>query len=223
MIPTLVLTRPAPQSREIAAALGGSVPVIISPVMRIMAADACPDLTRYDGVVLTSANALGFVPALGGKPAWCVGKRTAAAASEAGADVRLVARDADDLVLRFNGVGPLIHLRGAHARGRVAERLNTAGIETDEAVVYRQQSLDLTPFAKAALSGDARVVLPLYSPRSARLVAAQIGTVGSALAAIAMSDAVARTWEEATGQAAEVAVTPTGDAMLAAIRKALRG
>lgn len=222
MTPTLVLTRPAPQSDEIAAALGGSVPVIVSPVMRIMAADACPDLSVYDGIVLTSANALGFAPALSGKPAWCVGKRTAAAAEEAGADVRLAARDADDLVLRFNGVGPLIHLRGAHARGQIAERLNAAGIETDEAVIYRQEALDLTPDARAALAGDASVVLPLYSPRSARLVAAQIGKLGPALVAIAMSDAVARAWQESTGHAAEVADAPTGDAMLGAIRSALR-
>lgn len=221
MTTTLVLTRPEAQSREIAAALGKSVPVIISPVMQIVAAGRVPEIADYAGVVLTSANALAHAPDLRGKPAYCVGERTAQAARKAGAEIRLVARDADDLVARFEGPGPLLHLRGEHVRGHIAERLRSAGIETDSMVVYRQESLPLTPEAKAVIEGPNPVVLALYSPRSASLVGERIGRPGPALHTIAMSEAVARAWHAQTGGEAEVVPVPTGDAMLTAMRSAL--
>lgn len=221
MTPTLVLTRPEAQSREIAVALGDDVPVIVSPVLQIVPAGPVPDLRNYAGLIFTSANALAFVPGLDGTPVYCVGERTADAARAAGADVRLIARNADDLVARFSGAGPLLHLRGEHARGEIAERLNLAGIETHETVVYRQESLPLTHDARAALEGSRPVVLPLYSPRSATLVGDQLGAVGPAVLVIAMSAAVAAAWSEATGGVAEVVSAPTGEALLSHIRRAI--
>jgi uroporphyrinogen-III synthase len=223
MTPTLVLTRPELQSREIAEALGEDVPTIVSPILRIVAADPCPDLDGYAGVVLTSANALAFTPALEGVPVWCVGPRTAEAAEARGAVVQQVAPDANELVARFEGTGPLVHLRGAHARGDVAERLSLAGIETDVAVIYRQEPVALTAAAKAALGGADPVIVPLYSPRSARLVGKAASPLGPHVTAIAMSDAVAEAWREATGHGSQVAQAPTGSAMLAMIQAALRG
>lgn len=221
MTPTLVLTRPEAQSREIAAALGGYVPVVISPVMQIVAAGRAPSISDYAGVVLTSTNALAHAPDLRGKPAYCVGERTAQAARTAGAEVRLVALDADDLVARLTGNGPLLHLRGEHARGDIAQRLSSAGIETDSIVVYRQEALPLLAEAKAALEGEGPAILPLYSPRTASLVGERIMHVGPALQVIAMSQAVAEAWRAATGGSAEVVPAPTGEAMLSALRSAL--
>ncbi|HHS94609.1 MAG TPA: uroporphyrinogen-III synthase, partial [Rhodobacterales bacterium] len=204
----LVLTRPEMQSREIAAALGPEVAAIISPVMRIVAKTDLPDLGPYSGVILTSANGVVSGLDLTKKRAYCVGKRTAQAATEAGADLRLTARDADDLVSRIEGPGPLLHLRGEHARGHIAERLNSAGLETHEAVVYAQEALPLIREALDALAGDAPVVLPLYSPRSARLIGAQIGMLGGQVRTIAMSAAVAKEWAQTTGGAALIVPVP---------------
>lgn len=222
MTPTLVLTRPEAQSRDIAARLGAGLDVIISPAMRITASGECHDVLPYAGVVLTSANAVAFAPDLRGKPVWCVGEKTAQAAQAAGAEVRLVARDADDLVARLKAEGPLLHLRGEHARGGIAERLTSAGIETEEAVVYRQEALPLSKEALAVIAGDGPVVLPVYSPRSAKLVGRQIGRLGASVAVIAISAAVAEAWQAETGVPAQVVPEPNGDAMLAAIRAALR-
>jgi uroporphyrinogen-III synthase len=221
MTPTLVLTRPDAQSREIVAALGQTVPVIVSPIMRILPAGMALDIGRYAGVVLTSANALAHAPDLRGLAAWCVGRRTAEAAQAAGAEVRLVARDADDLVAQIKDAGPLVHLRGEHARGNVAKRLNLAGIDTDEVVIYRQEALPLSAEAKAIIEGAGPVVLPLYSPRSAKLLGEQIAAVGPRVRTIAMSAAVAEAWREATGEDADVAPAPTGEEMLMRIKAAL--
>lgn len=222
MTATLVLTRPDPQARALADALDVAGPVIISPILEIVDGGAEPDLSRYAGVVLTSANAVRFAPGLDGMTAHCVGAGTAASARDAGAQIGVVAADADRLVAALTGPGPLLHLRGEHARGSVAQRLTEADIQTDELVVYRQLARPLTARARAMLEGEEAVVLPLYSPRSARLVATAVTRIGSNVRTIAMSPAVADAWREATGRAAEICAAPTGAEMQRRIETAMR-
>ena len=221
MTPTLVLTRPEAQSRALAARLGLETRIIVAPIMEIRCGGDVPELGRYAGVILTSANAVRCAPPLTGVRAHCVGERTAAAATEAGAEIITVARNADELVSRVSGPGPLVHLRGEHVRGNVAKRLQIAGIETDEVVLYRQVARPLSDAARRALEGDDPVVLPLYSPRSARLTGADLRP-GPALHVVAMSVAVAEAWAETTGGEAEICESPTGEAMRARIVAALQ-
>lgn len=211
--PTVILTRPREASERVAAALSG-IDVIVSPVTEIEGTGASVDPAEFAGLILTSAHAVSFVPDLAGVPVYCVGVRTAEAS---GGDVRLVARDADDLVQRIEAEGPLLHARGRETRGEVAERLNSAGIETHECEVYAQIARDLSPEAKAALEGQDRVILPLWSPRSAERVANQLATIGSNLHVIALSPAVAAAWASATGGRSEVCTDPNGDEMIARI------
>jgi uroporphyrinogen-III synthase len=220
-LPTLVLTRPEAQSRALASALDGKARIIVAPIMEIVCAETLPDLGPYAGFILTSANAVRCGLPLTGKRVFCVGASTAAAAREAGAEIATVAQDADELVDRVTGPGPLLHLRGAHARGAVARRLTEAGTQTGEAIVYAQAACALTDAARRAIEGGEAAVLPLFSPRSARLVGATVRP-GPALHAIAMSPAVARAWTESTGGEAEICAAPTGDAMLGRIVAALR-
>ncbi len=221
MTPTLVLTRPETQSRALAASLRAEIRVIVAPILEISCTGEVPELARYSGVILTSASAVTCAPPLAGHPAHCVGARTAAAAAAAGAEVVTVALDADELTRRISGPGPLVHLRGEHARGFVAQRLARAGIETDEVIIYRQVARRLSPEACEAIAGDAPAVLPLYSPRSARLVGDGLRP-GPHLHAIAMSPAVAEAWAVATGGKAEICASPTGEAMRERIVAALQ-
>ncbi len=221
MRPILVLTRPEAQSRAFADSLDVAARVIISPILEIRCCDDVAVLAPYAGIILTSANAVGCAPPLGNVQVHCVGEQTAAAAKAAGAEIVTIARDADDLVHRVSGTGPLLHLRGEHARGDVAERLTQRGIETSEVVVYRQVACPLSSDARQALAGDDPVVLPLFSPRSAQLVGAETH-LGSSLQVLAMSAAVAKAWKQATGRDAEIANVPTGAAMRARIVAALQ-
>lgn len=223
MTSTLVLTRPEAQSRALAVAFADMARVVITPVMEIVGTGVTVDLTGYAGVILTSANAVVFAPDPRGVRVFCVGGKTAEAARAEGAEVALVAEDADDLVARCTGPGPLLHLRGEHARGDVAERLSSAGIETHEAVLYRQEERALTEEALGLLTGNAPVVLPLFSPRSAELVGAQVGTPGPGVRVLAMSPAVAERWQAVTGGSAEVCARPTGEEMRERIAAILRG
>ncbi|GGD21072.1 uroporphyrinogen-III synthase [Sinisalibacter lacisalsi] len=224
MTATLLLTRPEAQSRAFSKPFEDVADLVIAPVMDIVGTGALPALTEYRGVILTSANALRFVPRLQGVPAWCVGARTAEAARAHGADIMRVADDAESLLTGFDGAGPLLHIRGEHARGNVAERLTSSGIETHEVVIYRQEERKLTDRARALIQGEDEVILPLFSPRSAALVGSQVVRVGPGLVVIAMSPAVAEAWHEATGaEAVEVCARPTSEEMRNRVARRLRG
>lgn len=210
--PTLLLTRPLASSRWLAGRFDG--PVVISPVMRIVPLpfDRAA-LADAPGVVLTSAHA---VPAAGpgrGRPAICVGARTAAMARRAGFRVTEGPGDAAGL-LPLIAAGPpgLVHPHGRH----VAQRLPVPGV-----AVYDQQALPLTPKARALLQGAGPVILPVFSPRSAGLVADQARDARAPLWLVAISPAAMAAW---TGPADRrlLADAPSGRAMEDAIRRIAR-
>lgn len=217
-LPTLVLTRPEVASRRVAEQYAG--PVVISPVLRIESAGAMVDPRDYAGVILTSANAVAALPDLAGLPAYVVGARTAAVC---GAKVQLVARDAEDLIKRIRAQGPLLHAHGRETRGDIADRLTSAGIETHSVVVYDQIALPLNREARDVLSLGDPAILPLWSPRSATLVGEQTGGVPASVRVIALSEAVAEAWREATGAQAHICPAPSGEAMMLQIDAAARG
>lgn len=226
MNPWLILTRPEAQARGFLAALDHDGPLVISPVMKIVATGPVPDLSAYAGLILTSANAAGLVPGLAGRTVHCVGARTAETVRAAGAEIGRVAHDADDLVAQLvarpGTAGPLLHLHGQHSRGAIADRLNSAGIETDEAVIYDQSPLPLSPEAVALIEGEEPVVLPVFSPRSARLLRAAVSRVGPRVVVVAISPAAGAAWGPATGHDLRICAAPTGEEMQAEVARALR-
>ena len=181
--PTLLLTRPAPQSQRFAAevlAAVGPLPMVISPLMQAEEVHpTIPDLP-FRAVILTSetgAEAAGRLmrrgqrlPAL----AYCVGGRTAQAARRVGFKTHSAKGDAVSLIalLRAEKIdGPLLHLRGEDSAGDVAQTLTMGGLETHSAVVYAQRPRPLSAEALALLRVDAPVLIPIFSPRSATLLA----------------------------------------------------
>ncbi|WP_371170192.1 uroporphyrinogen-III synthase [Aliiroseovarius sp. 2305UL8-7] len=196
---------------------------ITSPVMEIVATGGTPDLTGSDGVIVTSAHAVRG--SLGGRPAYCVGQRTAEAVRAAGGLVRYQAPDADQLLRWLAGrddVGAVIYMRGSHIATDLCGPLNTAGIPCSEVQTYRQDQLSLSASAIRMLEGEDAAILPLFSARSARLVGHAIAQQGPGLHVITISDAVANAWRDITGGTSEVSAMPTGDAMVDKIVAALR-
>lgn len=227
--PTVLLTRPAEASERFAAQMRarfGDVPVVVSPLMApAFLAPALPD--AWDGVILTSetgARALARLTARRG-PAICVGPRTAAAAAALGWQAEAVGGDAEGLVaaLAARGLaGRWLHARGREAAGDLAARLNAAGAEVAEAVVYAQVAQPLSAEARAVLSAAAPVVVAVFSPRSARLLAAEAGPAPRApLAAVAISPAAAAPVQALARAGLEVAPTPDAAGMLEALGRVL--
>lgn len=218
--PLILLTRPAPQSDRFAAALGLRclISALIAP--RFLA----PDIPPHDALILTSETgaeaARGLLPCR----AYCVGDQTAATARALGFDAISAQGDAEALIalILTTATGPLLHLRGREARGDIAARLTAAGIPTHEVIAYAQEERPLTPEAIIALRGQTPVVAPLFSPRSAALLAAEAVRIGATapLCVVAMSQAVADA-ARALDPAPRVAARPDGNSMLEATRTAL--
>lgn len=223
--PVLLLTRPDALSERVAEVVRNVLPevqIVVSPVMKIEAANAVPALDGYDAVIVTSQSAGRFLPDLSGMKCYVVGAKTSEAVQSKNGEVAAMFETAKDLL-----DGPLVarkalHVRGEYAQGDIAENLNLAGIETDEAIVYRQTPAVLSEQAHQLLESEAPVVLPLYSPRSARLLAEQLDQIGPNLRAIAMSRTVADVWREKTGQNAVVLDAPTSENMHEQILALLR-
>ncbi len=221
---TILLTRPRAASERFLAALedrlGHRVSAVISPVLEIEPVETLPDLSPSDTLIVTAPNA---IEALGGGGALrhrrvrTVGARTAAVAADAGAEAECLGETVNDFVANAGAPedwGHAVHLRGVHSRGELAARLTAQGIPTDEAVIYDQRACPLSRAAQALLAGPAPVVLPLFSPRSARLTAQAIPE-GACLSVVAISAATAEGYDRSDGVA--IAGSPTADAMLTAV------
>ena len=205
----LLLTRPEADSRRLAAMLP-EFEAVISPILRIepVAHDAAR-LRAAQGLVFTSAHAVASAGPGRGRLALCVGGRTAQ-----------VARDAGFVTLEGNGFAEsllpliesaevtLIHPHGRH----LARELPVEGM-----VVYDQIAQPLNKEARDLLAGKVPVLLPLFSPRSARVLDMQTRDCGAELWIVAISPAAAEAWNGPCDRRI-VAASPTAEAMTKAIR-----
>lgn len=227
----LLLTRPRAQSEAFAALLAERLPgrfaVIVGPLIGIVPVAAPLDLTGVQGLAFTSANGVEQFAARTtdrSKPAWCVGAMTAAAAEAAGfqawsadGDMRVLA---DLIAARWRpGAGCVLHLRGRHAAGDLVGRLAEAGIPARAAEIYDQAPQPLATEVVARLAAGQIGVVALFSPRSARLFAAEAEAGGwppGGLTSVSLSAAADAALTIGVGRRV-VAAAPTREGMLAAL------
>jgi uroporphyrinogen-III synthase len=227
--PTLLLTRPRAASERFAAACRRRWPkaeVVIAPLMEIVPTDEPAPGGDYAGMIFTSSNSVAFAGPGNGVPAWCVGERTAAAAKRAGFASVMAGETAADLVTFLAQARPggrILHPHGVHQRGDVAERLTGAGLDVQGHAVYDQRRLPAGPEFAVALRRP-RVIVPLFSPRSAALFAdaarpfLEPGAVDGPWI-VAMSPAVRDALPSGWRQTATVSERPDADAMVAEIAR----
>jgi uroporphyrinogen-III synthase len=167
-----------------------------------------PDSRDFDGILLTSANALRFggegLRALKGLKVYAVGEATAEAAREAGLDVAVTGDGGVEQLLGSTEPSlRLLHLCGADRREPRRARQAITPV-----IVYRANPIE-APDVAAAKDGVALT----HSPRAGKRFAELVGDRASiAIAAIsaAAADAVGSGW-----RVVEVADRPTDDALLA--------
>lgn len=196
----LLLTRPHEAARRFVAllptALTAGLQVIYAPLISVQPLGDDISLHSGESVIFTSSNAVSAADGIAdcsARTAYCLGQRTCQQAAEAGWRARMCGKTADALVadlLQRRLCEPLMHLRGRHARGCIAERLTAAGLTCREQIIYHQPLLALTGEAKSALSASQDIIVPLFSPRTARQFADQC-PAGARNHLIAMSEAVA--------------------------------
>jgi uroporphyrinogen-III synthase len=197
--PVIMLTRPEASSRRmatiLAARFGDRVDICISPLMEIVLDPRLPALDGIRTLIFTSAHGVAAYVAAKGPthlPCYTVGDATALAAREAGLPAISAGGDAEALmsmIIDDGALAPMLHLRGAHAAGDIAERLSAVGCPVSQAIVYTQNARAISSEAATLLQGDRPIILPLFSPRSARLIGD--GTVRAPVYVVAMSQNVA--------------------------------
>jgi uroporphyrinogen-III synthase len=226
--PTVLITRPEPQAGRLAQSLSAQgVRTVVSPLMRVgYPAVELPE-GAFAAVILTSeAGALaarrlrGQVPDL----AYCVGKRTADQARAGGFTVKATAATAEDLLAHLTDApGPLLYLRGREVSSDLAAVLAARGQEASSVVIYAQNAAPLSGEAVDVLRRQGRVIVPLYSARSARLFVAQVPEDANAsLQVCAIAAPVVSALPAAWQSRATVAAHPDGHAMMAAILRAIQ-
>ncbi len=209
--------------------------VVISPVLEIVPRRLLLRPFDYAGLIFTSENGVAAfaedAPAQAyGLPVWSVGNRTAEAARRAGFGTVFSAADEGGdaeallrLLLETRPEGPLLHLRGAHARGDLPPRLSAAGLPCTAAIVYDQLARPLSPEALRVLEATEPVLLPLFSPRTATLCAEGAAGAQAPLYPVAISNAAARAWQALRPEAPVVSAHPNSAAMLDALSGIIAG
>ncbi len=223
MTPTILITRPEPSgaafAKQLQKAIGAKAKVILSPVLQIEPCGELPDLAPICHLVFSSRHGVEAFARLSDRrdiSAYAVGDATAQAGRDIGLSMTACGGNVHQMLKRIcqdAPKGPFLHVRGEHTTGNLAQDLNRVGLETYEAVIYRQRSLSLTKEAKECLLKKAPVILPLFSPRSARLVL-EGAVVKAPLFVAAISQNVADEMPPGLVHDMVVAQDPTAHAML---------
>lgn len=217
----ILLTRPAKQAAKFRELLGEGVDVIESPVFKITNLWVPTDLDCYSALIFASQNAVNVAAknySVRGHSAFVVGKKTAELVKSLGLNVIAAKTNADNLtksIIAANPKGKLLFMRGRYSTGDIEKHLISSGIETDSAVIYEQEPVDLTPEAVAALRDERPIILPLFSPRSAQLLSRQTNEINATAPLIitAISEAVLDAWDGPDPAKVSVAQDPTAQAM----------
>lgn len=203
----LVVLRPeSGASATVGRALERGLEAVAAPLFEVEPlAWEVPDADRFDGLLLTSANAARYSGTqLRRLPVYAVGDATADAARELGyAIARVGDGGVDQLLGSIDSDVELLHLCGADRR-----RPSNASQRITAIAVYRAVPVDLPDLTVAR---DAVVLV--HSPRAGRRLAELMRERGSTIIA-AISPAAA----EAAGDgwaAVECAEKPNDDALLA--------
>ena len=222
--PILLLTRPEADSQRFLEELPSNVraacEVVIAPLFQIVSTGA--DIPGDGEIVLSSANALPQIAPHQGRIAWCVGEKTTERVKSAGFDARFAGHSASELVQQLSEVSPrrLVHVRGTHSRGDISGRLSEAGHDMRVVVAYDQSEVDWTPDIKERLATASAIIAPVFSPRSARLLAARLPS-NDVLHVVAMSSSVASGFNFLDSKHILIASDPDMDAMIASTSEML--
>lgn len=243
----ILVTRPHPDGEATAAALRAKGrAVLLAPMLRFeaVAFDDDEDV-RYDGIVVTSANALRGIedhPAkdkLIGLPLFAVGDHTAETARRSGFR-KVVAADGGAEKLRalvvksvgakrLRKAGTLLYLAGADLARDLAGELGAQGFTVVTQTTYRMIPVPNLPREVCdAFASDAIDAVLHYSRRSARAFVDAARAAGIEISALALpqlciSDAVAAIVRDAGGTQVTVARSPDETALFDILDRAFPG
>ena len=203
-LPEIMLNRPKEAASEFRGLIQEALPearVIISPLIKIKFLSKLIDFTRFDTLIFTSVNGVHAIEnqrVPRGKLCFAVGEKTAQAAEKIGFEALYSNGNYEDLVsmiLSHPRSGKFLHVRGKYTRGDISRALSESGRPCEQLIAYHQKSVALTNQAKVSLKRDKPLILPIFSPRTARLLMKKI-LPNSHFHIIAMSNNIAKICKE---------------------------
>jgi uroporphyrinogen-III synthase len=240
----VLVTRPHPDDEHTALALRArGFEVLRAPMLRFESLGFRDDeATRYDAVLVTSANALRGLELSGHRllklPLFTVGEHTASVAHKIGFE-KIIAADGDAARLRdrvlaavkvkeLKKSGRLLYLAGADISRDLAGELGVHGFSVVTQTTYKMVPVTRLPreVCEAFAANGIEAVLH-YSRRSARAFldaarAAGVEISALALPQVCISAAVASVLREAGAMQLVVAAAPHESALFEALERALR-
>ncbi|GAA3858773.1 uroporphyrinogen-III synthase [Celeribacter arenosi] len=198
--------------------------VIVAPAMKIVTLSGDFPEHGYEATLLTSRSAVAAArqhfPDIA---AYCVGDATAQEARDAGLSAVSAAGAAPDLIglILKDGLKKVVHLRGAHSRGEIAQKLTSAGVQTDSIVVYDQVERAWKDKEIERIENTHRLIVPVFSPRSSALIGSRLASYRGKITLIAISKAARDEWSGPKPKHIEIAEKPDAPAMKAAIASQL--
>ena len=226
LLPYILLTRPRHQALSFAEGLMAcgvaAQKILIDPILKIEAVPAPYDFSLVQGLLITSANAVAHLPVdlVGSNlPAFCVGEATTRAASKRGLAARHMAATAQGLCKALgheNSTGPLLYLRGAYTTLDIVHYFLGTETNVQNLVTYRQTTQGLRDETYHILQTVKKVVLPIFSSRSAQLLCA-LDLDWTRHSAVAISQAVADSCRNARFGEVIVSSNPDAASMLGVI------
>ena len=227
---SILITRPEPDATEFAGRVKATgFEPIVCPVLRIEQLPfALPDLTKYQGFVFTSTNAVRLLPSglATSMPVYCVGDKTAGEAKRHGfTNITSAGGNAADLAVLLKTLPELagkrlLHMRGVHVAGTDLKAM----AEIDGLDIYRTvRSENLSPLAVRAMKERRVNAVTLFSARTARTFVnlAQKHSLLETLSAIKLlciSEAVLQSVRTYGWAQTYTAATPDAPAMLGLIK-----
>ena len=206
----VLVLRPEPgASATVARALELGLDAVAVPLFEVAPIDwQAPDAGSFDGLLLTSANAVrhggGEISKLRGLSVYAVGEATAEAARDAGFDIAATGDGGIDRLLEsIEADLKLLHLCGEEVREPLPARQQVTRIH-----IYRARTIE-APELGAIEGAVALIHSPRAGHRFAELVERRSSIAIAAVSSAALEQAGGG-WEEA-----EAAISPTDDALLA--------
>jgi uroporphyrinogen-III synthase len=220
---TVLISRPEADSNLLASSLRRlepSIDCLIAPAIEIAPLDIETVHQKIDLVNLTSRHAAAaaakFYPNV---KTICVGRSTAQRAEELGLHAISTDGTSEEILslIKTMRVGRVLHLRGQHSRGNIAERLADFGIQAFQQISYEQHAQPFTPQVTHKLQEIPKLLIPIYSPRTSQIIAQNLAEYMGALTMIAISTEAADAWTGSKPDRVIIAQKPNATAMFAAI------
>lgn len=236
---TILMTRPRAASLRWASSLvARDYECLIDPLLRVETIPGARPHGDFQAVIFTSTNApealleqgetLSDLLAL---PCFCVGPSTGAAARAFGfTDIRCGASDsgalAELIIAQITAKErPLLHVCGETAEKKAYDALDKAGVAVMSWPIYRAVAADdLAAETLARFRADGIDIVPVFSPRSARILVSLIEKNRLVqqchrIVAIGLSPAVADVLRTLPWRRLRVAAAPREDEVLACLAK----